>query len=123
MKDIVREQLERDNYRVVEEPPFPPARWISWSTYRPDLLGYRSDGRTQELAIVECETHPSMNRFKSKNFSSLSFQPSIFTEGSIRRILAVPQGKLRAVDLALRRNWEIWVLGNRGPVEKMARLT
>lgn len=123
MKDIIREELERDNYQVVEEPLFPPARWIAWSTYRPDLLGYRSDSLTQELAIVECETHPSMNRFKSKNFSSLSFQPSIFTEGSIRRILAVPQGKLHAVDLSLRHRWEIWVLGRKGPVEKVARLT
>ena len=122
MKEIVRRELGSEEYHIVEEPLFPPASWISWSTYRPDLLGYRLDGRTEELVIVECETHPSMGRFRSKNFSSLSFQPSLLREGSIRRILAVPQGRLRAVDLGLRRHWEIWVLGRKGPVQKLARL-
>jgi len=107
---------------VVEEPLYPPADWISWSTYRPDLLGYRSDREAEELVIVECETHPNMSRFGSKNFASLSFQASIFREGSIRRILAVPQGRLAAVDLGLRQHWEIWVLGRTKPIQKMPRL-
>jgi hypothetical protein len=122
MKEIVRGELTNESYRVVEEPLFPPAAWISWSTYRPDLLGYRLHGQTEELVIVECETHPNMNRFRSKNFSSLSFQSSIFSEGRIRRILAVPQGKLSAVDLGLRRGWEVWVLGRSKPLQKVPRL-
>jgi len=122
MKEIVRTELASEDYRVVEEPLGPPARWISWSTYRPDLLGFRIDSGTEELVIVECETHPNMRRFRSKHFSSLSFQSSMFRQGSIRRILAVPQGKLGSVDLGLRRGWEVWILGRRKTLEKMSRL-
>lgn len=122
MKEVVRTELEHERYQVVEEPLFPPARWITWSGYRPDLLGYRSDNQTQELVVVECETHPSMHRFLAKNFSSLSFQPSITRAGSIRRILAVPQGKLHTVDLSLRRHWDIWLVGHAGSVQKLLKL-
>ncbi|MDA4113918.1 MAG: hypothetical protein OK474_07715 [Thaumarchaeota archaeon] len=123
MKSMVRSELELDSYRVLEEPPYPPLRRMSWTAYRPDLLGFRSDMRTEEIAIVECETHPSMTRFLSKNYSSLWFEPSIFHEGSIRRILAVPRGKLHAVDMKLRKQWEIWVLGSKGPLEKISSMT
>jgi hypothetical protein len=122
MKSMVRSELEFDRYRVLEEPTFPPLRRMSWTAYRPDLLGFRSDIRTEEIAVVECETHPSMTRFLSKNYSSLWFEPSIFHEGSIRRILAVPRGKLRTLDLRLRRQWEIWVLGSTGPLEKISTI-
>ena len=116
MKLIVRRELERENYAVLEEPLFPPSRRVSWSAYRPDLVGYREEREEEEFAVVECETHPSMKRFRSKNFSSLWFQPFLFQNGSIRRVLAVPQGRLRAVDLELREEWEIWVLGRTAPV-------
>lgn len=119
MKAIVRAELERERYAVVEEPLFPPGRKASWTSYRPDLLGYRSDEGTEELVLVECETRPSMRRFGSKNHSSVWFQPYLFRRGSVRRILAVPQGKLRAVDMRLRDKWEIWVLGGRSPLEKV----
>lgn len=119
MKAVVREELERDGFGVVEEPLFPPADWISWSTYRPDLLGFRAREGREEVALVECETRPSMARFARKNYSSLWFQPSLLKEGSLWRILAVPRGKLGSVDLKLRRGWEIWVVGSGGPLEKI----
>ena len=122
MKKIVRGELELDRYTVIEEPIFPPTRRISWEAYRPDLLGFRSDSLTEEIAVVECETHPSMPRFTSKNHSSLWFQPSVLRDGSIRRILAVPSGKLHAVNLGLRQNWEIWVLGSTHPLEKITAI-
>jgi hypothetical protein len=122
MKAVVRWELEKDGFRVVEEPLFPPADWISWSTYRPDLMGFRAKEMREELAIVECETRPSMRRFASKNYGSLWFQPSLMSEGSVRRILAVPRGKLGSVDLRLRRGWEIWVIGQEGPLEKISTL-
>lgn len=111
MKAIVRAELERERYAVVEEPILPSSRKASWTSYRPDLLGYRSEKGTEELVLVECETRPSMRRFGSKNHSSVWFQPYLFSRGSVRRILAVPQGKLRRVDMRLRYKWEIWVLG------------
>jgi len=122
MKSIVRRELEREDYAVQEEPLFPPTRRVSWSAYRPDLLGHRREGGEEEFVIAECETHPSMRRFRAKNFSSVWFQPFLFQTGSIRRILAVPQGRLRAVDLGLRNQWEVWVLGGEMPICKIGRL-
>ncbi len=122
MKRIMRHELEVDSYTVVEEPLFPPSRRVSWSAYRPDLLAYRSGPQTEEVAVVECETHPNMRGFVSKNYSSLWFEPSVLLDGSVRRILAVPRGKLHSVDLRLRAQWEIWVLGQTGPLEKIASL-
>lgn len=122
MKAVVREELEKDGFGVVEEPAFPHVKWISWSTYRPDLLGFRAKDMKEEVAIVECETRPSMRRFARKNYSSLWFQPSVLSSGSLRRILAVPKGKLGAVDLRLRHGWEIWVIGSEGAPEKISSL-
>jgi hypothetical protein len=119
MKDVVKDELQRDGFRVVEEPPFPPARWISWSAYRPDLLAFRAREGTEEVVIVECETRPNMKRFASKNYSSLWFQPSLLSTGSLRRILAVPRGRLGAVDLRLRHGWEIWTVGREGLPDKI----
>ena len=123
MKVIVRGELEHESYRLLEEPLFPPSRRISWSAYRPDLLGFRSDSKTEEVVIVECETRPSMKRFRSKNYSSLWFQPSVLRDGTIRRILAVPRGRLHSVDLRLRNQWEIWVLGSSSPIQKICSLS
>ena len=118
MKAIVRRELEHERYAVVEEPLFPPGEKVSWSSYRPDLLGYRSEGGTEEVVLVECETHPNMRRLGTKNFSSVSFQPYLFRRGSVRRILAVPQGKLRSVDMKIRDRWEVWVVGSNSPMAK-----
>lgn len=111
MKSVVRRDLEQENYTGIEEPQLPPGKRVSWSSYRPDLLGYRSEGGREELVLVECETHPNMKRLGSKNFSTVWFQPYLHVEGSLRRILAVPQGRLKAVDMKFRDEWEIWVLG------------
>ena len=122
MKAIMRAELERGGYRVLEEPLFPPSRRVFWSSYRPDLLGYRKEMGEEELVIVECETHPNVRRFASKNYSSLWFQPFLFEGGSIRRLLAVPQGGLHGVNLGLRKEWEVWVLGRKGPLCKIGLL-
>ena len=118
MKAIVKQELEHERYAVVEEPLFPPGRKLSWSSYRPDLLGYRSEGGNEEVVLVECETHPNMRRLDAKNTFSVSFQPYLFRRGSVRRILAVPRGKLRAVDMRIRDKWEIWVVGDSSPMDK-----
>jgi hypothetical protein len=122
MKSIVREDLEVDDYTVVEEPLFPPADWLHWESYRPDLLGLKSDGRSEQLVIAECETHPNMKRFLAKNYGSLWFQPSVYCDGSIRRILAIPRGRLAALDMQLRQNWEIWIIDVAAHVLKIASI-
>ena len=122
MKSMVRSELESEGYSLTEEPLCPPSGRMSWSGYRPDLLGFRRSLSVEEVVIVECETHPSMNRFRSKNHSSLWFQASVFHDGRIRRVLAIPRGRLGAVDLRLRDEWEIWILGAVRPLEKLGTL-
>ena len=123
MKAVVRKELERARYAVVEEPLRPPGRKVSWRAYRPDLLGYRSEDGKEEIVLVECETHPNMKRFEGKNSSSVWFQPYLFRKGSVRRILAVPQGKLKSVDLRIRNRWEVWVVGETSPLAKYPALS
>jgi hypothetical protein len=122
MKAIVKLELEQERYAVVEEPLYPPGEKASWSSYRPDLMGYRSEDGLEQLVLVECETHPNMKRLGMKNFSSVWFQPFLFRKGSVRRILAVPQGRLRSVDMNIRDKWEIWVVGSNAAMEKYPRL-
>ncbi|MDE1857472.1 MAG: hypothetical protein KGI26_00180 [Thaumarchaeota archaeon] len=121
MKSVVRRELELEGYRVVEEPPYPPGR-VSWTSYRPDLLGYRSEGGREEVVLVECETHPNMRRLEAKNSRSAWFQPQVLGQGSMRRVLAVPQGKLKAVDMRVRSVWEVWVIGSSASLEKYPSL-
>lgn len=123
MKAIVKRDLELEDYAVVEEPFYPPRGKASWSSYRPDLLGYRSDAGEEELVIVECETRPSMRRLGAKNSSSVWFQPFLYRQGRVRRILAVPQGKLRRVDMKTRSMWELWVIGPNSAMEKLPKVT
>ena len=123
MKAIVRHELELERYAVVEEPLSPPRDKASWTSYRPDLMGYRSEGGAEQLVLVECETHPNMKRLGTKNYSSVWFQPYLFRRGSVRRILAIPQGSLRSVDMKIRNKWEIWVVGSNAPLEKYPALS
>jgi len=123
MKSIVKHELEQERYAVVEEPAFPPGDKVSWSSYRPDLLGYRTEDGIEEVVLVECETQPNMRRLGEKNFSTVWFQPYLFRQGSVRRILAVPQGKLRSVDLRIRGSWEVWVVGGSSAMEKLPTLS
>ena len=118
MKAIVKSELEKEDYAVIEEPLSPPRGKVDWRGYRPDLLGYRSRDGQEQLVLVECETHPNMKRFGAKNHRSVWFQPYLFRNGSIRRILAVPKGKLGSVDMQLRTSWEVWVLGEKIPMAK-----
>ena len=122
MKAIVKRELEAERFAVVEEPLFPPGNRVTWASYRPDLLGYKSEDGAEELVVVECETHPNMRRLQSKNSSSVWFQPFLFRTGSVRRILAVPQGKLGSVDMRIRTKWDVWVVGANSPMAKYPAL-
>ena len=122
MKAIVKSELQKEDYAVIEEPPSPPGRRVSWSSYRPDLLGYRSGGGAEELVLVECETHPNMRRLRSKRYRTVWLQTYLFRGGSLRKILAVPQGKLGSVDMRIRSEWEIWVVGSRWPMERFSQV-
>ena len=121
MKAAVKRALMDDDYVVTEEPSSPPGERVSWSSYRPDLLGRRLRGGTEEVVLVECETHPNIRRLRAKGHESVILQPRLFERGSVRRILAVPQGKLGSLDMKVRSEWEVWVMGPGSPLETFAR--
>ena len=120
MKSLVRRELEQEGYTVVEEPALPPGR-VRWTSYRPDLLVYWAEGEKEHLALVECETRPDMRRLGAKNFATVWFQPLLHGEGSLRRILAVPQGRLHSVDMTVREGWEVWVTGRGSVMTRFSR--
>ena len=113
MKSSVAEELEKENYLVFEEPLFPPNREVSWHTYRPDLFGVRSSSECKEYAFVECETRPNINRLLRKRYDTICVQTDLQRRSSVRRILAIPRGKLTAMDLIIRHEWEVWIVGER----------
>lgn len=113
MKSSVAEELEKENYLIFEEPLFPPSRDITWHTYRPDLFGVRASTVSKEYAFVECETRPNIHRLRRKRYDTISVQTDLQRPSSVRRILAVPRGKLTAMDLRVRHDWEVWIVGER----------
>lgn len=123
MKAVVKGALMRDDYVMFEEPVSPPEERMSWSSYRPDLLGYRFKEGTEELVLVECETHPNMRRLSAKRHRTVMLQPRLFDRGSVRKILAVPRGKLHSVDMKIRSEWEVWVVASNLPMEIFPRST
>lgn len=122
MKAIVKGELEMDRFVVLEEPQLPPGHRMFWSAYRPDLIAYRPERGEEEVVLVECETRPNMRRLEAKNLSSVWFQPSIYEEGVVTKILAVPRGKLGSVDMDIRRGWQVWVLGSSSCMAKLSIL-
>jgi hypothetical protein len=111
MKDSASRELVGDGYSVYFEPPYAPSRFLSWASYRPDLLGIRGGAVTQEYAFVECETRPSGRRLASKNFRSVEVQTRLNAKMSVRRILVVPRGTLGSVESSVRLSWETWIYG------------
>ena len=109
MKAVVASELTKEGYEVVEEPLWPPNRFVSWEAYRPDLLGLVNTDVREEYALVECETKPRTTRLLTKNIWRVELQSKIDRQPRLRRILVVPRGKLGALDLKLRYSCEIWV--------------
>jgi hypothetical protein len=109
MKTTVASELTKEGYEVIEEPLWPPTRFVSWNAYRPDLIGLLDRDGADEYALVECETNPTMRRLLSKNIWRVELQSKIDRDSRLRRILVLPRGKLGAVDPNLRRSCEIWI--------------
>ena len=109
MKALAFRELSAEGYDMVFEPTYPPTRAMRWSRYRPDLFGSKSTGEVSEYVLVECETHPQMERLDRKEFFHLGVQGVLDAKRSLRRILIVPKGRLNALDMRIRTNCEIWV--------------
>jgi hypothetical protein len=114
MKERVSRQLAEEGYALFFEPPYAPSRFLTWASYRPDILGIRASAGMQEYALVECETRPSSRRLDSKNFRSVEVQTRLNSELHLRLIVVVPRGTLRGLDPSVRRSWETWVFEGHG---------
>lgn len=114
MKERVSQELVKEGYTVFVEPLWAPSRYLSWVSYRPDLLGVRTCGSRQDYAFVECETRPSERRLASKNVGSVGVQTMLGAAISLRKILVIPRGKLSRVDRSMRRSWETWICDGNG---------
>jgi hypothetical protein len=114
MKERVSRQLAEEGYALFFEPPYTPSRFVTWESYRPDILGIRASAGMQEYALVECETNPSTRGLDSKNFRSVEVQTRLNSELSLRLIVVVPRGTLRGLDPSVRRSWETWVYEGHG---------
>jgi len=109
MKERTSWELAKEGYRIFVEPAFAPSSFLTWSEYRPDIVGVKLRPAREEYAIVECETRPSARKLDSKNFRSVEIQGRINSEVSLRRILVVPRGTLGRFDSSVRRSWETWI--------------
>ncbi len=109
MKAAVSSRLSDTGFSVIVEPPFPPRRLLSWSSYRPDLLAVRHGESVLECCFVECETSPSCERILRKRTNSITRQSLLLEELRVSFLLVVPRGKLaRVTSSALRRVWDVW---------------
>jgi hypothetical protein len=116
MKARIAIELIHEGYRLFPECDDSPVDIVNWSRYRPDLFGYRKETDGTSFVFVECETHPNLKRLESKNYNSAGIQQNLFNADRLRRILAVPRGRLGSLDLKARRKWEIWVVGSQSPL-------
>jgi hypothetical protein len=110
LKDDASRELQKDGYKIFYEPAFPPLPGVGWSAYRPDLFGQRDSSDGEDFVLVECETHPSMRKLAMKNSSRIWMQTHISHSDRLRRILVIPPGSLRRLDLSVRQKWEIWIV-------------
>ncbi len=110
LKESVSRELQKEGYSIFEEPIFSPSPSVGWCRYRPDLFGAKTNQEGEDFVLVECETRPSTKKLISKNFQGVWLQTHISHANHMRRILAIPPGTLRGLDLRVRREWEIWIV-------------
>jgi len=120
LKTVAFSELEKAGYDLFVEPSESPVARLSWSFYRPDILGILSSETEFKLILVECETDPRMGRVRGKGVRIrryLTFQRRLNETCDTRLLLVVPSGKLRAINaLDVRRLWEIWIVNYDGKV-------
>ena len=100
LKEAAFHELAKEGYDLYVEPLEPPLERLTWSFYRPDILGVICDEKELRLVVVECETNPQIRRIKrkiSKIKHSFSFQKRLNEEHLFRLLLVIPYGMLHKV--------------------------
>ena len=123
LKKRAIEYLTQYGYSTYLEPAWSPVPYVQWQNYRPDILGVKIHPTCSEYAFVECETRPRLKRISKKRTASITFQSKLTGPTHLRLILAIPTGTLRALNLRVRRHWEIWIIDYvSGAINKIDRL-
>lgn len=119
MKGTVSRELVAEGYHLHLEPLNPPLERLTWSCYRPDVLGLKDGESKLRVALAECETNPGISRMEGKNAKvrRIVLQPFLDESHELRLILAIPCGMFSRVNHAqIRRLWEIWMINQRGRI-------
>ncbi|MFQ6011905.1 MAG: hypothetical protein ACE5KG_07015 [Nitrososphaerales archaeon] len=102
--------LKRQDFNIYLEPEWSPLELLAWARYRPDILAARRMGEGNDYALVECEIKPRLQRILAKNTQSITVQATLRGRTKLSKILVIPSGTLKALDMKIRRNWTIWVV-------------
>ena len=123
LKKRAIDYLSQEGYFTYLEPAWSPVSYVQWQNYRPDILGVKIHPTCSEYAFVECETRPRLERISKKKTASITLQSKLTGPTHLRLILAVPTGTLRALNMRVRRRWEIWIIDQiSGAINKIDRV-
>jgi hypothetical protein len=113
-------ELLAEGYILYAEPLGSPVKRISWSAYRPDLLGLQVTHNTFKLVFVECETVPTKTRVNQKTErikASFRFQKRLHESHHLRSLLIIPPLTFNKINCkTIRRFWEIWIINQKGTI-------
>ncbi len=113
LKEAAVRVLEQEGFTIYLEPGWSPIEFLKWSRYRPDILAARRRGENNDYRLVECETKPRLRRILAKNTGSISVQATLLGKTQISKVLVIPTGTLKALDMKIRRNWTIWLINTK----------
>jgi hypothetical protein len=119
MKDSVASELSYEGYQLHVEPLNPPLDRLTWSYYRPDILGLKDGESKMRVVFAECETNPCISRIKGKNtqVKRIVLQTFLDENHELRLILAIPCRMFSRVNISqVRRLWEIWIINQKGRI-------
>jgi hypothetical protein len=119
-KQSVMNELLDEGYLLYAEPLGSPVNRISWSAYRPDILGLQVTHNTFKLVFVECETAPTKTRVNHKTErirTSFHFQKRLYESHQLRSLLIIPPLTLNKINCkTIRSFWEIWIINHKGTI-------
>jgi hypothetical protein len=119
-KQCVMKELLAEGYILYAEPLGSPVKRISWSAYRPDILGLHVTPNTFKLVFVECETAPTKTRVSQKMErikTSFRFQKRLNESHQLRSLLIIPPLTLNKINCkTIRSFWEIWIINQQGTI-------
>ncbi len=113
LKAAATRVLMQQGFTIYLEPEWSPLELLAWARYRPDILAARRTGEGNDYALVECETKPRLRRILAKNTQSITVQATLGGSTKVSKVLVIPAGTLKALDMKIRKDWTIWIVSPR----------